>query len=129
MTPQEVIAAEAATPPMIEQFGPFNQAFDYPGEFGGHVARVTYIFSNGKLTAARYLFTAKHEESNDFIADYRAIEPLLKKTFGDPVSEKAGSVGNLRCTEWSDGRTRAIHSLTGADGVITHQIEYRRVAE
>lgn len=37
------------------------------------------------------------------------------------------SVGYLKLyTEWNDGRTKALHAMTGADGRIIHQIEYRR---
>lgn len=161
MTPEQVRATEAGTPAQIGQSGAFSLWLSYPGQFAGRDANIIYIFSNGKLASARYQFTAKHEDLNDFIADYQAIEPLLRKTFGDAVSEKAVwlddslqeerksyleqdratpadilpsdrnvglavSVGNLKLfTEWSDGQTKATHALTGAGGVITHQIEFR----
>lgn len=160
-TPEQVRAAESGTPETLAQTGAFSLVLTYSGEFNGRAAKIIYIFSNGKLERARYQFTAKHEDLNDFIADYRSVEPLLRKAFGDPVSEKAVwaddslqeerksyleqdratpadilpsdrnvglavSVGNLKLyTEWSDGRTKATHALTGVEGVIAHQIEYR----
>ncbi len=38
------------------------------------------------------------------------------------------SLGHLKLyTERLDARTKAVHALTGADGAVTHQIEYHSV--
>jgi hypothetical protein len=158
-TPEEVRAAEFSglNPEMSQNTLVLHNA----NGFYGRDVDVVYIFSNGKLASARYQFTVRHDNDlNDFIADYRDVEPLLRKTFGDPISEKAVwlddslqeerksyleqdratpadilpsdrnvglavSLGHLRLyTEWTDGRTKAIHFMTGVNGVIVHQIEY-----
>ncbi len=127
---------------------------------------VVYIFAKDKLVRAKYLLEAEHDDLNDFIADYRAIEPLLRSTYGEPTGERAVweddslqeertsyldqdratpesilpsdrnvglavSLGHLKLyTEWGQGRTtpirtRVLHVLMGAEGRITHQVEYR----
>ena len=159
-TPEQVRAAEQGTP-IVAQTGAFSLRLSYPGQFAGRDVWVTYSFMNGKLEGASYQFKAEHEELNDFIADYRAIEPELRKTLGNPEWQKADwiddslqeerksyleqdratpedilpsdrnvglavSVGNLKLyTGWTGGGTKVLHSLTGAHGLITHQIEYR----
>jgi hypothetical protein len=160
MTPEQVRATEPGTP-MMGQSGPFSEWLVYSGQFGGRDINIMYVFFHGKLARASYRFTAKHKDDlNDFIADYRAVEPLLRKSLGDPVSEKAVwvddslqeerksyleqdratpsdilpsdrnvglavSVGNLKLyTNWTDGRSKILHALTGAEGAITHEIDY-----
>ena len=51
--------------------------------------RLIYIFANDKLVRAKYVSNAEHSEWNDFIADYRAAEPLLMKRYGKPSAERA----------------------------------------
>ena len=124
---------------------------------------MAYIFVKNKLVRAKYLLDAQHDNLNDCIADYHAVEPLLRSVHGEPAGQRAVweddslqeervgyldqdralpenifpsdnfvgaavSLGHLKLyTEWSDRRTKILHALTGADGRITHQIEYRSV--
>jgi len=127
---------------------------------------VVYIFAKDKLVRAKYLLNAEHDDLNDCIADYHAVEPLLKSAYGEPTGQRAVweddslqeerksyldqdratpesilpsdrnvglavSLGHLKLyTEWGEGRatsvrTLVLHALTGANGKITHQVEYR----
>ena len=129
---------------------------------------VVFIFAKNKLVRAKYLLDAEHDELNDFIADYHAVEPLLRSTYGEPTGQRAVweddslqeertsyldqdratpesilpsdrnvglavSLGHLKLyTEWGQGRatsvrTRVLHVLMGAEGHITHQVEYSSV--
>jgi len=55
----------------------------------GMSAHVVYIFAAGKLVRAKYVFDQDHRELNDFIADFRAVEPVLREWFGKPANERA----------------------------------------
>jgi hypothetical protein len=163
MSKAQVLATEAARPSEVrETAAELVMRYDAL-KLGGLDASAIFIFVQDKLARAKYLIEAEHENLNDFIADYHALEPILKSAFHQPTSQKAVwlddslqeerksyldqdralpenilpsdrnvglgvSLGHLKLyTEWGDGRTKATHALTGADGVITHQIEYRSV--
>jgi hypothetical protein len=51
--------------------------------------RLIYIFANDKLVRAKYVSNAEHTELNDFIVDFRAIEPILMEKYGKPANERA----------------------------------------
>jgi hypothetical protein len=48
-----------------------------------------YIFAKDKLVRAKYISSIEHQDLNDFIADFRAIEPLLLEKYGKPTTERA----------------------------------------
>ena len=58
-------------------------------EMGDKGCRVVYIFANGKLVRGKYVFDGEHADPNDFIRDFRTIEPLLRAQHGKPVSDRA----------------------------------------
>ena len=43
-----------------------------------------YIFADEKLVRANYISDAKHTDLNDFITDFRDIEPAPEKKYGKP---------------------------------------------
>lgn len=89
MTRAQVLATETAKPSEIrESNGEVLVRYDSL-ELGKLACRVVYIFANDKLVRAKYVFDAEHGEPNDFIRDYRAIEPLLHEKYGNPASERA----------------------------------------
>jgi hypothetical protein len=51
--------------------------------------RLIYIFVDDKLVRAKYVSDAEHSEQNDFIADFRAVEPMLMEKYGKPAAERA----------------------------------------
>src|SRR5215831_5307646 len=58
-------------------------------QYGDLASRVIYIFAKDKLVRAKYLFEVEHSELNDFIADFKRIEPRLHAQYGKPSSERA----------------------------------------
>ena len=57
--------------------------------FGGLDARVVYIFVKDQLVRAKYIFEAQHSETNDFIRDFRLIDPLLVEKYGKATEARA----------------------------------------
>jgi hypothetical protein len=47
-----------------------------------------YIFSEDKLTRAKYILTETHSNNNDYISDYNVLNNLLKKKYGEPVEDE-----------------------------------------
>jgi hypothetical protein len=89
MTRTQVLATEPAKPADIrESNGVWIVRYDAV-QFGGLACRAVYIFANDKLVRGKYVFTPEHAEPNDFIVDFRAVEPLLHDKYGKPVSERA----------------------------------------
>jgi hypothetical protein len=89
MTRAQVLATETTQPSETrESTGEIIVRYDSM-RLGGLTCRVVYIFANDKLVRAKYVFDAQHSEPNDFIRDFRAIEPLLHDKYGKPVSERA----------------------------------------
>jgi len=89
MTRAQVLATESAKPTEVrESSGEWVVQYDSI-RFGEQPCRALYVLANDKLVRAKYVFTAKHQEPNDFIRDFRAIAPLLKEQFGTPFSERA----------------------------------------
>ena len=165
MTKAQVLATEAKPPSDVrESNGETIVRYDSI-ELAALDGSVVYIFAKDKLVRAKYLFAAEHDDLNDFIADYRIVEPLLRGAYGEPtwqkavweddslMEEKKGyleqdralpenifpsdrfvglavSLGHLKLyTELGEGRTKVMHALTGVDGRITHQIEYRQTSK
>ena len=166
MTKAEVQKAESKPPSDVrESNGETIVQYD-GGNVAGLPASALYIFAKDKLVRAKYLLNAQHDELNDFIADYHAVETLLKSAYGEPTMQRAVweddslveerkayldqdratpesilpsdrnvglavSLGHLKLyTEWGEGRvssvhTQVLHAITGTDGHITHQVEYR----
>ncbi|MCU1336033.1 MAG: hypothetical protein JWO19_1614 [Bryobacterales bacterium] len=89
MTRAQVLATEASKPSDIrESNGEWIVRYDSI-RLGDLACRVVYIFANDKLVRAKYVFDAEHGDPNDFIRDFKTIEPLLHETYGKPVSERA----------------------------------------
>src|SRR5690348_5297071 len=89
MTRTQVQATETAQPSEVrESSGELIVRYDSM-QFGKLPCRAVYIFANDKLVRAKYVFDVQHHDPNDFIRDFRAIEPLLVEKYGKPVSERA----------------------------------------
>lgn len=88
MSKAEVLEAEANAPRGVrEQDG--EEIVTFASKLAGIDASVVYIFAKDQLVRAKYFLTTEHVDPNDFIADYRSIEPLLKKCYGEPTETRA----------------------------------------
>ena len=161
MTQAQVMATEPDRPAEVRQENGETIVKYDPVKTAEFSARLIYIFADGKLVRAKYVSNAEHSELNDFIVDFRAVEPLLMEKYGKPVAERAVwdndlyqqerlpyldqdralpsdilpsdqhaglsiSLGYLRLyTQRSSAHTKIVHSLTGENSRIVHQIEYR----
>ena len=92
MTQAQVMATEPDRPAEIRrENGEVIVKYDKyasikPAELDG---RLVYIFANDKLVRAKYISGAEHTELNDFIVDFRTVEPLLMEKYGKPATERA----------------------------------------
>jgi hypothetical protein len=89
MTQAQVKAMESGTPDTSsENDGERN--IQYRGvRLGGLAGRAIYVFVNDRLVRAKYLFGTEHTELNDFIRDFRSVEPLLVEKYGKPAMDRA----------------------------------------
>ena len=49
----------------------------------GKSCDVVYIFTNNKLSMAKYIFKTNHTNKNDYIRDYRELVSLLGEKYGE----------------------------------------------
>ncbi len=163
MTQAQVMATEPDRPAEVRQENGEVVVKYQSGNGAELVGRLIYIFANDKLVRAKYVSNAEHSDLNDFIVDFRGIEPVLAEKYGKPANERAVwendayqlerlpyldqdralasdilpsdpnvglsiSMGYLRLyTQRSSARTKIVHTLTGENHRIVHQIEYRSV--
>jgi hypothetical protein len=89
MVKAQVLAAESNKPVNIREInGEVVVEYDLM-QYGDLASRVIYIFAKDKLVRAKYLFEVEHTELNDFIADFKRIEPRLQAQYGKPSGERA----------------------------------------
>ncbi len=89
MTRAQVLATETAQPAEVrESSGELILRYDSI-QLDGLPCRVVYIFANDKLVRAKYIFDADHDDPNEFIRDFRTLDPLLKDAYGKPVLARA----------------------------------------
>jgi hypothetical protein len=89
MTQAQVMATEQDRPVEVRhENGEVIVKYD-PVKTEYLTGRLIYIFANDKLVRAKYVSDAVHSEWNDFIADFRAVEPLLMERYGKPSTERA----------------------------------------
>lgn len=62
----------------------FDDIYMFSDYVAGIICDVVYIFTNDKLTMAKYLFKPTHSNKNDFIKDYRELVNLMKEKYGKP---------------------------------------------
>ena len=89
MNRTQVMAAEPVKPADVrEAAGEVVVRYD-SAQLGGLKGRLVYILAKNKLVRAKYIFDAGHANQNDFIADYRTVEPVLMESYGKPSDERA----------------------------------------
>lgn len=89
MTQEQTLATEAVAPSEVRQTGGETIVFYNAVELAGLPCRAIFIFASDKLVRAKYVFQAEHGEPNEFIGDYRIVEPRLKDAYGKPAAERA----------------------------------------
>ena len=140
MTQAQVLATEANKPSGIRASdGEMIERYDSV-QMWGLAARAVYIFAKDKLVRAKYLFDAEHVEENDFIVDFKTIEPLLMEKYGKSASSRAFWENDLTQQEpksYLDQDRAAPSDILPSDrfvglavslGHLTHQIEYLSAA-
>lgn len=89
MTAAQVMAIEPAKPSAVLAEKPETIVqYDSSG-FAGLTGRLLYIFADDKLVRVKFLFDAEHSDENEFIGDFRTVEPLLLEKYGKPTSDRA----------------------------------------
>lgn len=106
---------------------------------------IVYFFTNDLLTGARYFFTEKHSNNNDYLYDYDGMKELLTKKYGVPKSDDdywkndlykddysqwgfAISYGHyVKYATWENDKTEIEISITGENFDISHKIDYSSV--
>ncbi len=108
---------------------------------GGKDALVAYYFIEDQLYGTRYIFSETHTNENGYINDYEDITSILdeKYTPEDPFyswdntlyrddTSRWGfaiSIGHLAIyNEYEDETTTIMHTLTGNNYEITHNLSY-----
>jgi hypothetical protein len=89
MTQTQVMATEPDRPAEVRQENGETVVKYDPVRTAEFAARLLYIFVNDKLVRAKYVSNAEHSELNDFIGDFRAVEPILIEKYGKPATERA----------------------------------------
>ena len=88
MTQAQVIATESKQPDAVrESNGETIVQYDSVS-VANLDSRLIYIFANDKLVRAKYVIHPSHADLNDFIADFRAVDPVLRDTWGKPSYER-----------------------------------------
>jgi hypothetical protein len=103
---------------------------------------VAYIFTNDKLTMAKYIFNPNHTNTNDYISDFRNLVNLMTEKYGEPKYnapewkkslykkdlDKYGlaiSLGHLSYSAgWSEETTQITVALYGENYEVTLMIQY-----
>jgi len=89
MTRAQVLAAEEHPPSGVRETNGEAVVEYQPVQVAGLEGRLVYFFVKGKLVRARYLFEAEPSDLNDFITDFRKLEPLLREQYGAPARDHA----------------------------------------
>jgi hypothetical protein len=55
----------------------------------GLPCRLVYVFEGGGLVRAKYLFTARHDDPDGYVADFKAVDPALRERYGAPAIDRA----------------------------------------
>ncbi len=114
----------------------------FKGEVAGLNTVIMYSFFKGKLAGGYYFFNVKHTAKNKYIDDFIAIDHLLEKKYGKPISKKdkwsnslykdrpegwgmAISLGHLaKLTAWETESTKIEHIIHGDNFKINHAVMY-----
>lgn len=83
MSPSQVKSSESSK--LIQET---SELLVYETTLAGFEVYAGYVFAEGKLTRAKYILTETHSNDNDYVTDYKRLNSLLKKKYGEPVEDK-----------------------------------------
>lgn len=89
MSIDQVRAAEAGEPLPADPFEGQNVLRYRSNDFPPISGSIQYDFRDNVLTRAAYVFTAQHEELNDFVVDFHTVEAKLRASLKAPTCEQA----------------------------------------
>jgi hypothetical protein len=89
MSQKQVLATEPDQPHEVRRENGEDVIKYDPAKNGDLTGRLIFIFAKDKLVRAKYLSDVEHSDLNDFIVDYRAVEPALLEKYGKPIKERA----------------------------------------
>lgn len=119
-----------------------EKLYVFRSTLAGMSCDVAYIFTDDKLTMAKYLFCESHTNKNDYISDYRKLVRLLTEKYGEPSWNApewrnslykndpedygfAVSLGHLTYSAgWFGDKTNVSIYLTGENYEISLVIQY-----
>lgn len=125
-----------------EDISTVDRIYLFPDYVAGIKCDVAYIFTNDKLSMAKYMFNPTHTNKNDYIADYRKLVELMTEKYGKPKydapewknslykndNEEYGfaiSLGHLAYSAgWFGETTKITVALYGENHKITLMIQY-----
>lgn len=61
-----------------------DKLYVFTSSLAGMSCDVAYIFTDDKLTMAKYIFNEEHTNKNDYISDFRKIVKLMTEKYGEP---------------------------------------------
>ena len=135
---REAVRASESSAPLEET----PEALTWADTLSGMACKVSYIFIDDKLAAARYTFTETRENKNTYLGDYSDLKQALTDKYGKPQSSKtrwlnenyksspqywglAVSMGQMTQTaRWQTPRSDVELTLAGAEFHVLLTIDY-----
>ena len=115
---------------------------EYNSQISGIACTLTYIFTQGKLSAVKYRVSVEHENNNHYLIDRDKLEDLLSRKYGKPTNYYenwispvyeddpsaygyAISIGHYSIyTQWKNQNTDIVLTLEGSGNIIDLTIKY-----
>ncbi|MCC9659265.1 hypothetical protein LPA49_01705 [Pseudoalteromonas sp. MB41] len=137
MTVDEVKKAETAKF-ILEK----DNMIGYTDKLNGDEILLVYYFTSGKLGKGVIKFDNKRVNNNGYITDFKSINSLLTKKYGQPIESRelwandlykndpqhygtALATGSLmKYSKWDLDKTEIYHTVTGENFKVSHVIEF-----
>ena len=137
LTRAEVRLTESGKPSREGTTGLF-----YSSTVAGMPVIIAYVFDDQRLSRARYIFQPKHEDTNDYLVDFKDVKVSLLLKYGQPKIDEvdwrnkeykdevskwgtAVSLGHLTYrTSWETPTTNILLTLRGDNYKVSLETEY-----
>ncbi|MBB1452348.1 hypothetical protein H5159_14980 [Pseudoalteromonas sp. SG43-1] len=137
MSIKEVKAAESVKPELEKE-----NMLGFIDQLDDKQIFVIYYFTEGKLGKGLIRFNNKRVNKNGFIRDFKTIDDLLKKKYGEPMDSRdlwsndifkddpnsygtalaAGAL--MKFSKWELEKTNIYHMVSGENYKVSHAIEF-----